>query len=162
MRRAGSPDRIYVTRDDGSETGWTFPSYGEALPHDLVHWAVETTFALDEGLWGRVARGVDVARVNAMANRVGGRDTWHAMGPDLRHLLLSEALAVMAWTDDERGPEDLCAEARARVQEAGVELGREVTPVIVLELRRLLEDLLTRWRGLAPRGTLHLRFGRQP
>ena len=34
-------DRVYVTRSDGTTTGWDFPSYGDGLPHDLCHLVVE-------------------------------------------------------------------------------------------------------------------------
>ena len=41
VRTEGAPDRIYVVRSDGSETSWSFPTYGDGLPHDLCHLVVE-------------------------------------------------------------------------------------------------------------------------
>ena len=32
VRTAGAPDRVYVRRGDGSETSWSFPTYGDAVP----------------------------------------------------------------------------------------------------------------------------------
>jgi len=41
VRSRGSRDRVYVARNDGTSTGWDFPSYGDRLPHDLRHLIVE-------------------------------------------------------------------------------------------------------------------------
>ena len=67
VRRRGSRDRVYVTRGDGSSTGWDFPSYGDGLPHDLCHLVVEDELGLTEGFWGLVDQGVDVGLVNNQA-----------------------------------------------------------------------------------------------
>src|ERR1700736_1529870 len=67
VRRRGSRDRVYVTRDNGSSTGWDFPSYGDGLPHDLCHLVVEDELRLTEGFWGLVDQGVDVGLVNNQA-----------------------------------------------------------------------------------------------
>jgi hypothetical protein len=58
VRRRGSRDRVYVTRSDGTTTGWDFPSYGDGLPHDLCHLVVEEALGLSEGFWGLVDRHV--------------------------------------------------------------------------------------------------------
>ena len=62
VRVAGQRDRIYVLRSDGSEVSWVFPTYGDMVPHDLVHVVVESAFGLKNGFWGRVDAGVDPAR----------------------------------------------------------------------------------------------------
>jgi hypothetical protein len=51
-------------RTDGTETEWEFPSYGEALPHDLVHFAVEQGLGLNDGFWGLLDDGAEVVMVN--------------------------------------------------------------------------------------------------
>src|SRR3984893_12789772 len=57
VRRRGSRDRVYVTRGDGTSTGWDFPSYGDGLPHDLCHLVVEEALRLADGFWGVVHQG---------------------------------------------------------------------------------------------------------
>jgi hypothetical protein len=62
-RSGESHDRIYVTRDDGSELGWRWPAAGP--PHDLMHFAVETELGLGDGLWGLVASGANFSFATA-------------------------------------------------------------------------------------------------
>ncbi len=89
VRTAGQPDRIYVRRSNGSEVSWSFPTYGSQLPHDLVHLIVESEFQIRDGFWGRVDSGIDPSRVNAEANRIGGKDKYAGFGEDLRGLYLA-------------------------------------------------------------------------
>ena len=70
VRRRGSRDRVYVTRGDGTSTGWDFPSYGDWLPHDLCHLVVEEELRLKDGFWGLVDRGVEVGLVNNQATLI--------------------------------------------------------------------------------------------
>ncbi|ADP79584.1 hypothetical protein FraEuI1c_1522 [Pseudofrankia inefficax] len=59
-RRRGQADQVHVTRGDRSTTSWRFPSYGDVLPHDLVHFVVEEGLGLTDGFWGLVDQGADV------------------------------------------------------------------------------------------------------
>ena len=76
VRTPGQHDRAYVRLDDGQTRSWTFPSYGAMLPHDLVHLLVEVGFGIEDGFWGRVAAGLDPAKINAEANARGGKDKY--------------------------------------------------------------------------------------
>jgi hypothetical protein len=60
-RTGESHDRIYVTRDDGGELGWRWPAGGP--PHDLMHYAIETTLGLHDGFWGLTAAGTDLGEL---------------------------------------------------------------------------------------------------
>src|SRR5215468_6359649 len=107
VRTQGMPDRVYVTRTDGTETSWSFPTFGSYVPHDLVHLVVETAFGLSQGFWGRVDAGVDVARINAEANRTGGANKYANFGPDRSELYLAEVLAATRWADGTLTDEEL-------------------------------------------------------
>ncbi len=98
VRRQGRRDRVYVTRDDGTSTGWDFPSYGDGLPHDLCHLVVEEELSLTEGFWGLVDQGVDVALVNGQPTLVhDGRPLVEQGGYDISGLIEAEAaVAVLA------------------------------------------------------------------
>ena len=140
VRTVGERDRIYVTRSNGSETSWVFPTYGDALPHDLVHLVVESAFGLTQGFWGRVDGGADPALVNAEANRTG--------------LLLAEALANASWSED---PERVLEQLRQAYSDAELPadaLSRER----VEEVRSELAALGRRWLELKPKGAIDLSF----
>lgn len=55
-------DRLRFIRRDGSETHCSMPRQG-TLPHDLVHYVVETTLPLRHGFLGLVAAGSDAGFV---------------------------------------------------------------------------------------------------
>ncbi len=134
VRTIGERDRVYVERDDGTTASWAFPTYGDAPPHDLVHLIAERELGIRDGLWARVAAGVDLAAIDAHANRAGGTiaDKYAALGDGV---VRSEAAAaalsnphglVPAWID----------------------------PAALDRARAALADAAARWRALAPKGTL--------
>jgi hypothetical protein len=98
VRRRGSRDRVYVTREDGTSTGWDFPSYGDGLPHDLSHLVVEDALRLADGFWGLVDQGVEVGVVDNQATLVrDGKRFAGEAGADFAGLNEAEAaVAVLA------------------------------------------------------------------
>ena len=141
VRIAGEKDRVYVRRSDGSETSWTFPTFGNEVPHDMVHLVVEKHFRLRQGFWGRVDRGVDPKVINEQANRKGGKDKYAGFGEDLSELYLAETLAALAsgYRDPKQFPPDVTEES--------------FTPV-----DRELNELRAKWCTLLPKGTIELSF----
>ena len=155
VRTLGQPDRIHVIRSDGSEVSWPFPTFGDDLPHDLVHLVVESAFGLTGGFWGRVDAGADPKRINDEANRRGGADKYAAFGADRRELDLAEVLAAASWSVD-----TVEEEVRASCGKLGVEPPPELSKERVRETRAVLARLATRWRGLQPKGALNVAFDR--
>ncbi|HEX5010864.1 MAG TPA: hypothetical protein VFY71_10725 [Planctomycetota bacterium] len=159
VRTVGERDRVYVRRSDGSETSWEFASYGEGLPHDLVHVVVERDFGVREGFWGRVNRGVAPARITEEANRLGGKDKYAGFGPDQRELLIAEALAAAAggYRPD---LDDAAQHAQLVAAYAGVGLPvpGNLTVVGLGETVGRLRELQVKWQALVPKGTLELEF----
>lgn len=158
VRTQGQRDRVYVRRANGTETSWAFPTYGDMVPHDLVHLVVEAAFGLATGFWGRVDAGVDVARINAEANRRGGADKYQGFGEDLRGLLTAEALAGVAWSDPNFTASELLETMTRQCQQAGLTPPSSLTLERVLRVRAVLERLRPRWKSLVPKGTLLLHF----
>lgn len=157
VRHPDAPDRIYVVRDDGTEVSWSFPSFGEGLPHDLVHLLLERRFGLRQGFWGRVAAGVDVARINAAANRKGGKDKYAGFGDDLRELMLAEALAGAPWSLVELDDAALLEQLTATMAETEAE-APALTVELVARIRAELEQVRQQWRAQAPKGSLRFEF----
>jgi hypothetical protein len=161
VRTAGERDRIYVVRPNGTTASWAFPTYGDALPHDLVHLVVESGFGVARGVWGRVAAGADLGRVNEAANRRGaGEKKYAALGDDLAELWLAEALVNAPWLQAELAPsvDELVAALKVGVAAAGLPRPRSIARERVAPIRARLAGLAERWRGLVPKGAIDLDY----
>jgi hypothetical protein len=163
VRTAGERDRIYVTRSDGSSVSWVFPSYGDGLPHDLVHLVAESAFGLADGFWGRVDGGAEPGAITREANRKGGRDKYAAYGTDQSGLQRAEAVANVTWLDAALSDDVLLAQALAACRAAGVAAPPMLNVERVREVRTALAGLARRWRTLLTKGALDLEFdGHRP
>jgi hypothetical protein len=143
VRTVGAPDRMYVRRGDGSEVSWSFPTYGDELPHDLVHLVVEAAFGVRDGIWAAIDEGVDMGRANAQANRAGGKDKYRGTGLDRPGVLRSETLANVGWRT--RDDEEIAAALNAPTGH-------------VTAARALFDELGQKWLALVPKGSLRLAF----
>jgi hypothetical protein len=95
VRTVGERDRVYVTRSNGSEVNWVFPTFGDVPPHDMIHLIVESAFGGTQGFWGKVNDGVDPGVVMAEANRIGGGNKFSGFGTDRSQLVLAELIVVL-------------------------------------------------------------------
>ncbi len=174
VRRRGSRDRVYVTRDDGSSTAWEFPSYGDGLPHDLCHLVVEHELRLSEGFWGLVDQGVDVGVVDNQATLM--RDATPLIdhvGVDFSGLAEAEvAVAVLAGPGVDVASSGELAVARFAAQRAtttgaghfahapGSTLPASLTPDAIATIGTRLQQLAEQWRRLPDGEALKLSFSR--
>lgn len=165
-RKPGERDRIYVHRDDGTEVAWQFPTYGDLLAHDLVHFVVEQELGLTDGFWGLVQGGAHVALVNDEATIVrDGRPLVDDPTVDFSGLLIAEACVAILGGLSFMLPDELPAEGELEesIAHAMVELvdvlhdgGRPIPPGLssgaVLRIVHRLHELGADW----------LDFGRRP
>jgi hypothetical protein len=158
VRIVGDRDRIYVTRSDGTEVSWIFPTYGDVPPHDMIHLIVESAFGITQGFWGRVDAGIDPGRIAAEANRIGGRNKYRAFGADLSGLVLAEILANSGWLMEGNSAEALQNRIVMACREASVEPPVLLSTERTAQVRNALQHLARQWRGLKPRGAIHLLF----
>jgi len=159
VRTVGERDRVYVRRSDGSETSWEFATYGEGLPHDLVHLVVERDFGVRDGFWRRVNRGVAPGHITEEANRLGGKDKFAGFGPDQRELVIAEALAAAVGgyrpdLDDAAQHAELVAAYTG----VGLPVPKSLTAAGLGETVRRLRELQAKWKALVPKGALELEF----
>jgi hypothetical protein len=151
VRTVGAKDRIYVNRHGGGETSWEFPSYGDELPHDLVHLVVESRFGV-RGVWASVAAGADLAAINRASSR-GDKAGYQELGDQA---LLAEALANAPWTRLDEAPD--AAAVRTRMIAMYPELPDAVTEPAIEHVRAELVGMRERWRALVPKGALVLEY----
>ena len=161
VRTIGERDRIYVARSDGSEVNWAFPTYGDALPHDLIHLVVEAAFGLAQGFWGRVDAGADPGAIMADANRRGGSNKFAGFGTAMSELQLAEALANPGWLVGEPPTASLHERIIAACRESGLAAPDTLSAERIDQVRVVLKLLSSKWRRLSPKGTLHLAFDSQ-
>jgi hypothetical protein len=145
VRHRERRDRIYVTRPDGTSLSWDFPSYGDRLPHDLVHLVVEDGLGIDHGFWGLVAGGVEVRLIDNQATLVReGKPLVGQPGAEFTDLRRAEE-AVTLFGPTGPGTDE-------------VTLPAGVSPAAVASTRRRLRQLGLRWRGLGDGGAITLTF----
>jgi hypothetical protein len=153
VRTFGMRDRVYVAFPEGTEKSWAFPTYGENLPHDLVHLIVlsrsmapqlgdfgsrhvERAFSIEDGVWGHVARGGELGKTEP--------------------LLVAEIFANAPWLRPEEG--DVIEYLERELGKLGRALPSHVTregiDAVRVELARASEN----WRALADRGALAFEF----
>ena len=66
-------DRLRYVRDDGSTTETAMPRQG-TLPHDLIHYVVESGLGLKNGFTGLVARGANATFAMETTHDPAGKD----------------------------------------------------------------------------------------
>jgi len=174
VRRRGGRDRVYVTRDDRTSTGWEFPSYGDGLPHDLCHLVVEDELSLPDGFWGLVDRGVEVGMVDNQSTLVRDRKRLVGeAGADFTGLNQAEAavavLAGPAVTVSEVGeiavahlvsPPDVRPRVNKIAEVLDAPLPESATPDAIAAIRERLQSLGEQWRHLDDGDTIKLAFSR--
>jgi hypothetical protein len=162
VRHRERRDRVYVTRPDGSSTGWDFPSYGDRLPHDLCHLVVEETLGIVDGFWGLVAQGVEVSLVDDQATLVrDGKPVAQEAGIDLSGLMAAEALVALLGptgiTAEQIGalavappdPSSASGSGGGQVRRtAGVDLLEQFPDDVITSVRQRLDDIGVQWRDL--------------
>jgi hypothetical protein len=173
VRHPGERDHIYVEREFGTPCDWTFPTYGDQLPHDLCHLVVEEMLQISNGFWGLVDQGMEVQLIDDQGTLVeDGRPlSEHVQFNSIDLVRAEEAVALLAPTGmqiEMAGP--LAVALRSR--DAGVSIGEDVqhelgfalpagcSPIVIAGIRDRLRELQTEWRALEGGGSITLSFAR--
>lgn len=159
-RRREPTDRVRVTRSDGTSTAWDFPTYGDVLPHDLVHLVVEEGLGLTAGFWGLVDQGADVVMVGDQAVLAReGTPLADQPGTDVTGLVQAEeAVALLGpqprleqagkITIARLDPESLTTpDPHVTARQLAFQLPETATPDRIEAIRGRLQQLARRWRG---------------
>ena len=73
IKTAGRGYEVRVRRDDGVVLDLRSFDRPARLPHDLVHFVVESELSLESGLWGLLAAGALPPNLSVVSGRVGPR-----------------------------------------------------------------------------------------
>jgi hypothetical protein len=68
LKRADRKHEVVAVADAGA-VRFAMSDYGDALPHDLVHYVVERALGIEFGFWGLLARGAEFETVRAHTAR---------------------------------------------------------------------------------------------
>ena len=126
--------RVVVTTEDRTAQV-AMSDYGEALPHELVHFVVERAMGIRFGFWGLLAHGADLTAVmtfNARSPRTVSPPTDPLVIEHLDELLEAERLVAGLY---QLG--------------AGETLDHGVDPVQAAGIRQEIDALNALWQELA-------------
>jgi hypothetical protein len=172
LRNRGSRDRVYVTRSDGTSTGWDFPSYGDGPPHDLCHLVVEDGLGLSEGFWGLIDQHVDVGLVDnqpmlmsdgkALVERPGVDFAGLIEAEEAVALLPAPAVGVVQVGEIAVVEFDSPSVRTAPIDEVAEQLDfnlpESATPAAIAAIHAQLRALGLQWRSLSDGGSIVLTF----
>jgi hypothetical protein len=81
ITKGANEDTIEAFRGDGASVRTHFPKKGP-LPHDAVHYVVESELGIAEGFWGLVASGRHPEEIAGLAKAAGHASASRARRPD--------------------------------------------------------------------------------
>lgn len=147
--RTNCGQAIEIARDDGSRGRFSIPAKGP-LPHDAVHYCVESTLGMRNAFWGSIAAGADPSEIEQRAKQGGHASSKRAEPPDaaLIELLQAERLVECFEAESWSGGED--DEGISTMAEAGWRASH-VPPLAlsaaqIAEIRRRLAAIAAEWR----------------
>jgi hypothetical protein len=147
-------DVIVATRVDGTRIETRFPHKGP-VPHDAVHFFVESELRLRDAFWGHVERGVHPEAIAAMAKAGGHASASRAEAPDatIVQMIQAERLVECFEADLWGGGSadaDLLAVAEAGCTASQVPM-LAIDPAAVGRIRTEIARFAEQWRA-APVG----------
>jgi hypothetical protein len=153
LGKSDKADRLRFVRDDGTQTQAAMPRQG-TLPHDLVHYVVESALRLQHGFLGMIAAGADAGFVmQAVHDRASAAPGVEAIQAEA----VVEALQTQLWagTFDADAFVDGAASASAARGKPAFDFAG-IDPRAVLYEAALA--LLERWSAVPFHGSLELGF----
>jgi hypothetical protein len=148
--RTDKYDQLRCVRRDGSATGCAMPRQG-ILPHDLVHYVVESTLGWRHAFYGMIAAGTDIGGAMEQAHDPGNA----ALVDQAIHVeAIVESLQAQLWSGAfdgamfDEGVRTACTGRGRSVPALPADIGRQLFDAVLL--------LDERWRQVPWHGTLEL------
>lgn len=165
ITKGDKEDQLEMERADGTRASTRFPHKGP-IPHDFVHYAVESELGIDRGFWGLVDAGHHPEEIQEIAKAAGHASAKRAevpaadFVPAIQAERIVEAFEADHWSGGQGDPAGV-----AYMAEAGCEQSL-VAPIALEEaaverIRARIADFSARWSALAPGGTIDLTWPAQ-
>jgi hypothetical protein len=148
-------DSIEAVRADGSSVRTSFPHKGP-IPHDAVHFYVESSLGIADAFWGMVAAGRHPEEVAAIAKEGGHASAKRAMVPEASVVRLVQAERAVEcfeadlWSGGASSPETIRETIEAGCAHSLVP-PIDLSDQAIASIRFYLADLMQHWRS-APLG----------
>ena len=155
-------DRLDLERTDGSSAFTRFPHKGP-IPHDFVHYAVESELGFDRGFWGLVEAGRHPDEIQEMAKAAGHASAKRAevpaadFVPAIQVERIVEAFEADHWSGGTGDPAGIITMAGAGCEQSFV-AAPPIDEVAVARIRSCIADFSARWAALAPGETIILQW----
>jgi hypothetical protein len=146
-------DTLTCVRPDGSATSAALQRQG-VLPHEAIHFVVETSLGWRDAMFGDVERGATLEEAHLKLH--GGSRAWSKMTQALQTEALVDALQTEQWSgahDPAAFAEQLIAACRRK----GVP-PPDVTAEEIDRVRTAVREFGAAWRPLAPGRSLERTF----
>jgi hypothetical protein len=147
-------DRIEALRANGCAVSTTFPHKGP-IPHDAVHFFVESGLGITDGFWGMVAAGRHPEEIAGIAKEAGHASAKRACVPDAAIIPIIQAERAVEcfeadlWGGCDSHPDMIRATIAAGCAQSLVP-AVEITDEAIGSIRSELKELLRRWTAGAP------------
>jgi hypothetical protein len=142
--------RLEVVRDDGTREARELETRG-ALPHDLVHYAVETEAGLRASFYGRLARGETYAALTTEPSGDAEAMQTEAVVASIQGFAKKDA-----WSGG--NPEELARSIAAGFRSLAAEPPAWLTGDLIARVRERLRRVQGQWRATTFHETLELEF----
>jgi hypothetical protein len=152
-KQGGEAHSLRVERENGT-SDW-MPTTPFFVEHDITHFAVETTLGFQEAFWGLMSKGWSFSNFE---DRQPGSRKAVQLPPEA---YITEGLVGAIQVDHMHGP--FSYEGFLKVLRESHEALGATPPVITSEqltsIRELKNQLIVRWKELAPGDRLEITFG---
>jgi len=165
ITKGDKEDRLDMERADGSTASTNFPHKGP-IPHDFVHYAVESELGIERGFWGLVEAGHHPEEVQDIAKEAGHASAKRAevpaehFVPAIQAERVVEAFEADYWSGRQGNPEGVTYMAEAGCEQSLVPMPA-MDEVAVGRIRQRIAEFSARWAALGPGETISLEWPAQ-
>ena len=159
-------DRLDMERADGSRASTSFPHKGP-IPHDFVHYAVESELGFRRGFWGLVESGHHPQEVQEIAKAAGHASAKRAQVPSddfvdaIQAERIVEAFEADHWSGGTGDPAGIIHMANVGCEQSFVRPA-PMDELAVERIRSRIADFMGRWSALAPGESIALEWQGSP